>query len=362
MEGLAFFLFIVAAVIALAALLFFSTRQSAQKDTDAAADYAAALNYLVSGDHQMALKKLKDTVRKNTDNLDAYIKIGDLLREDGQIERAIKVHRDLTARTSLTAAEQIQILRSLEEDFEARGSFESALQVIQKIYELRKEDLWALEKELRLCEKSGDWKAAEDVYKKLAKHRGVSENARLASYRVEFGKKLMREGKQKEAREAFREAIKADPTHYAAYAQLSENYLHEDRQQDALEALKKFVQANPDDAVKAFTGMKELLFSIGEFSEIENVYSQVITDSTDNWDAYLALAEIKEKKGDLDRAIELCQQVLQRNPDYHKARASLVRYYHRSGKDHLAVEQALALINAMNQDEELEHQAEPPIK
>ena len=152
--------------------------------------------------------------------------------------------------------------------------------------------------------------------------------------------------KPKEAREAFRQAIKTDQSYYPAYHELSENYIQENRPADALEVLKKFAQTNPDEAAKAFSQIKELLFTIGEFGEIENVYNQVIADSPENWDAYLALAEIKEKKGELEGAIELCKQILHKNPDVQKAREYLVRFYHRQGNDRLAVEQALAIFNS----------------
>lgn len=351
MENIFYFILSLFVVIVLAGLLFLLTKKPGRAESDAAADYAAGLNYLVSGDDQMALRKLKDAVRKDTTNVDAYIKIGDILRNHGEVERAIKVHRDLTARASLTPAQQLLVFRSLTIDYEAIGAYDAALETLQRIFEIKKDDLWAREKELRLNELKKDWQKAEEVYRKLAKLKGEKSNARLASYRVEFGRQLTRAGKAKEAREAFRQAIKIDQTYYPAYVELSENYLQENRLQDALNILKRFVQTNPEAASKAFARIRELLFRIGEFGEIENVYQQVISNSTDNWEAYLALAEIKEKKGELNSAIDLCQQILQRNPDFSKAREHLVRYYHRLGDDSSAVEQALALINFKSSNE-----------
>jgi lipopolysaccharide biosynthesis regulator YciM len=349
MESLLYFLLVVFVVIIFSAILFFTTRSPARRETDAAADYAAGLNYLVSGESGLALEKLKDAVRKNTENVDAYLKIGDLLRESGHVDQAIKIHRDLTARTSLSLAQQLLILRSLEADFECKNAYDSALKIIEKIYELKKDDLWAREKELQIHEAKKDWEQAEAVYRKLIRQKNKSDESKLASYRVEVGRQLMNAQKAKEAREAFRQAIKTDKKYFPAYLELSENYVAEDRPADALNVLKKFVQANPDDAANAFGKIGELLFTIGEFGEIENVYSQVISNSPENWDAYLALADIKDKKGEIEAAIELCQQILQKNPDYQKARGYLVRYYHRQGNDGFAVEQALALINTLNE-------------
>lgn len=346
MESVLYFFIVILAIALLAALLFFTLRSPSNRESDAAGDYAAGLNYLVSGEENLALEKLKSAVRKNTDNIDAYIKIGDILRESGKIDQAIKVHRDLTARTSLTLAQQLMILRSLEADFEAKQAYDSALKVLEKIYELKKDDVWAREKELQIHEAQENWEKAEAVYRKLAKQKDQTDTKKLASFRVEIGRHCTKSGKNKDARDAFRQAIKIEPSYYPAYHELSENYLREDRPSDALNILKKFAQTNPDEAAKAFEKIRELLFTIGEFGEIENVYSQVISDSPDNWEAYLALAEIKEKKGEMEGAIELCQQILHKNPDSKKAREQLVRFYHRQGNDRLAVEQALAIFNA----------------
>ncbi len=339
------FIVIVLVVILLAALVFFVTRRPERREDDAAADYAAGLNYLVSGDLNLALRKLKDAARKDTNNIDAYIKIGDILRSMGHLDQAIKVHRDLTARSSLTPVQRLQILRALVQDYEARERYDLALQMVQKILAIKKDDLWAKEKELQLLEASGEWEKAADIYKKLSKLKDDFRKSRLALYKVEQGKKVRQAGDEKQSRVHFREAIKIDPKCAAAYLELSDSYLRENRPQEAIRALEKFMAAAPEKADLAFSRAKELLFKIGEFGEIENVYQEVIQRSPENWAAYLALAEIKEKKGELDQAVNLCQQILQKNPDYRPAREYLIRYFHRSGKDQLAVEQALALIN-----------------
>lgn len=341
-----FYPLLVLGLLILASILFFFSRRPRRSGQDAAADYAAGLNYMVSGDLQMALRKLRDAVRKDTERIDAYLKIGDILRELGNHDQAIKVHRDLTARLNLDPVQHVQILRALVLDYAAKKSYEQALGVIQQIFALKKDDLWAREKELQLYEELGDWNRAAESYKRLSKIKDGVQKSRLALYRVEMGKKLARAGNERDARATFREAMKLDPRCAAAYLEMSESYIREQRPQDALNTLKKFLQAAPEKAALAFESIKELLFTIGEFGEIENVYNQVIARSPENWRAYLALAEIKDKKGELDEAISLCQTILQRNPDYTPARECLVRYYHRSEKTNLAIEQALALINS----------------
>ncbi len=345
MDSFGYFMLIVFGVVVLAGIIFFTMRKSDNEDNSAAADYAAGLNYLVSGDRTMALKKLREAARKNTENVDAYIKIGDILRDGGHVEQAIKVHGDLVVRTNLNTAEQMLILRSLEADFEAKDHYDAALKILEKIYKLQKNDLWAREQELRIHETRKDWKKAEEVYRLLAKQKNLNDSSKIAAYRVETGRQFLADGKKKDAREAFKDAIKVDAGHYPAYSELCEIFVGEDKKDDAYQTLVKFVETNPDNAAQAFKRMQELRFEIGDYGQIESVYENVITKSPENWEAYLALADIKDKKGEYDQAIQLSREVIGKKPEFQKAKESLVRYLHNSGNDKAAVEQALALFD-----------------
>ncbi len=345
MEELKILIITLLGVMVLAGLSFVSWRRKPKKGNDASADYAAGLNYLLAGDAAMALRKFRDAVQKDTTNIDAYLKIGDILRENGKISQGIKIHRDLTARTTLTDVQRMQVFRSLVADYENSNRPDLALKMINKIWEIKQDDLWAKEKQLQIFERLEQWEDAASAYKSLSKIKGSSDESKLASYRIKQGQKYAAENKGKDARLAFREAIKIDARATEAYIGLSDSYIQENRPQDALNALKKLTENASDKASCAFQQIKDLLYQIGEFGEIENIYNQVIAKSPENWEAYMQLAKLKVKKGHLDQAIEICQNVLQLNPDYKPAREQLIRYYHRDGKALLAVEQALALID-----------------
>src|SRR5436309_3519735 len=62
------------------------------------APYKRAITCLIRGDQDGALRYLKDTVRQDTDNVEAYIWLGDLLRTRGEAERALAIHRELSVR------------------------------------------------------------------------------------------------------------------------------------------------------------------------------------------------------------------------------------------------------------------------
>jgi len=339
-----FSLFTVALVGGL--LLYLQRLRNAKKPMEEAAhDFAAGLNYLVGGDRALALQKFREVVRRDTNNVDAYVKIGDILRDAGNHERAVKVHRDLLVRTNLTHHQQIQILRSLAKDYEVAGKHEMALQSVQKILAIHRSDLWALDLEVQLYERLKQWDKAFESCEALGEARGESQGARLAHYLIQEGKQLAEQNNQKAGRVKFREALKFDPQVPEAYINIADSYLREERPEDALETLKKFIEKNPGKASLVFTRIKDILYNIGEFGEIENIYNSIIEEYPDNKEARLALAEIYEKKGEINRAIQLCVDVLEKDGKYKPARRMLVAYYHKKGDDRRAVEHALKYVN-----------------
>lgn len=342
------FLGIVVLVVALvgAALFYFYRIRSGKKPLEEAAnDYAAGLNYLVGGDRILALQKFREVVRRDTNNIDAYIKIGDILRDAGHFERAAKVHRDLLVRSNLPSHQQVQILRGLAKDYEAAGKNELALQAVQRILAISRNDPWARELEMQLYEKLQQWSEAYEACEALGKARGERQDGRLAHYLLQEGLQLAEQRNEKAGRVKFREAMKIDPQSPEAYIHLADSYMREERPEDALETLKKFIDRNPQKAALAFTRIKDILFTIGEFGEIENIYRSIIEEYPDNMDAHLALAEIYEKKGELNRAIQLCLEVLEKDNHNASARRMLVAYYHKKGDDRRAVDHALKYLN-----------------
>lgn len=335
---------LLAVVLLGVAIIYYVSRNTQRHHHDAAAHYSAGLSYLLSGEARQALQKFRDAVRLDTNLLDAYLKIGDILREHGNLEKAIKIHRDLTVRYSLTNTQRIDVLRSLVKDYQVSGQYDQALAVIQQILSLNHNDLRARQMELALHERRRDWDKAIAAFEKLNRIRGELQNGRVALYRVQKGLQLTQTGREKDARASFREALKIDPQCTPAYLYLTDSYLREERLDDAFETLQKFLKQVPQHAPLAFERLKEILFHIGEFGKIESIYNHFIEEHPDQKEAYLALAEIHEKKGELNRAIQLCQTVLENDPHDKPARRRLVVYFHKKGDTRRAIEQALQLI------------------
>ncbi len=344
MEASIILLFIIlSATVALVAILAFRKKPEHPAEISGN-NYAEGLNLLLAGDRSGALNKFKETVKHDSRNIDAYLKIGDIFRGFEQVEKAINVHKYLTVRKNLTKKQHNLILNSLALDYIASKEYEKALQVIDNVLEIVKDVPWAHQMKFDIYESNQNWGKAFQAYKEMMRKDNTLKSTKLAYCRVQEALKLLKNEKNKEAFTKFKEAIKIDSTYAPGYIYLADFYESEGNQSAALETLREFVDKVPAQSHLAFGRLRDILFEGGIYGEIENLYKEIIDKQPDNFVAYLALAENYEKKGELNMAIEVCEQVIERDPDNKAAQKYLVRFYHEKGQDEEALKIAIQLL------------------
>ncbi len=300
-------------------------------------EYIAGLNHMINGENDKALEHLRKTVRLNTDLIDAYIKIGDILRVQGHADQAVKVHRDLLVREELSDHKRIAIYKSLALDYQQLGSYSQAVDACEQVLSMNKNSQWTKDMLLSVYEEMGDWRNAFALFKKSDKNSKDNKNRILACYKVEEGLSLAALKKEHEARLCFREAIKLDKACAGGYQELADSYIREDRLKDALAALKQLIQRAPEQAYLAFSRLKHVLFDMGQFSEIERLYVDLMKTNPDVIEAYIGLSDLLEKKGELLQAIDVCKKAMEKDDSRLELKIMLIRLRSKLGmKDQAA--------------------------
>lgn len=311
-------------IVVFVIISLFHKRKPRNQHADA---YIQGLNALIDGDKQSALEHLKLAALQRPDNVVAYLRIGDILRESGKFLGAIKIHKQLDVRNGLNKTEKVQINQALINDYLAAGNYEKALESALKLQTLDKRDLWTLEKLLECYENLNQWENAFILKQKIIKLTGEKDPKVLALFKVRQTAVYLEEDQEKEARACFKETLKQDEKCAPAYIQFAEYYIKNGRQGEALKLLKKFILKVPNYAYLAFDRIQELLFETGHFREIETIFLEAHQKYPDNKNTTLALAHIYEKKGHLDDAIELYNQIIEKYPKAFPVWYALVRAY-----------------------------------
>lgn len=267
--------------------------------------YAEGLNYIVNGDYNKAIRKLKFVVARDTDNVDAYIKLGLAYRRRGNPRNALVIHRNLLYRESLTKEQRLEIFRNLVEDFEGLNDKQSAVEWCERIIEIDKRNRWAINKLWDLYPAIGEWDKAIELLKSFPQKDKGRVKRRSAIYRTAEGLKLLEDGKYHESRLVFKKAIKYDVSCEAPYFYIAESYFKEGRIQDALVWWEKYLDISPDKSSFLLKRLEKALFELGNFDKVGNLYERLVERIPDDVRIVISLAMFYEKKGKLDEAGEI---------------------------------------------------------
>jgi lipopolysaccharide biosynthesis regulator YciM len=320
-------LFVLGLVIVLWLLWIWARRNTRRRVVTPDDAYTLALSALIAGNRRLALVQLKEAVQHSSDNLDAYIRLGDLLRESGQIEKALSIHRDLTVRPRLPAGGRARILESLTRDYLAAGRFEEAGQSAERLRHTDPSNRFAFRALQEVAESLRDWPRAIKVVEDRSRLEGQKDKALLARYHGFVGGEEVEAGESKEARRRFEEALKLDPDCLLALLYLGDLEVAGGRPEKAVELWKELAERSPAHGEFVFDRLERAYFEMGQFEEVVVFYRELLhrADREDSVPALLALAEILRRKGNLDDAGSLIQEALEIEPENARAHRLLVK-------------------------------------
>ena len=309
--------------------------------------YTAGLDLMVMGHLQQAYQNFRLVVKQDTDHIHAYLKLGQVAREGGNTLQALKIHSGLVNRT-LTPYERVELYKNLALDHYAAGELKAAIQNADHILELDRKNEWALAHLVIYHRELGNWDKAGQY---LAQHQKVStkpDTRRLGLYKIQEGRILLKDGDFSGARQRFEQALKIENGLGAAHYFLGHSFVLESDQiysrTDELEskfgrgasdqkeyqkaidnargvlakALPHWVQfchLEPEDSWLVLAKLKDALFALDRYQEIEGILRQILAADPDNVEALASLADYYHHRGENREAMELIESVLEKDPD-----------------------------------------------
>jgi lipopolysaccharide biosynthesis regulator YciM len=223
------------------------------------------------------------------------------------------------------------VLRQLAQDYLDLEDVNTAERALKEIIALDSRDRWAHVTLLQLQEQARNWDDAFHTADQMLRLEGNKSKKPLARYKFEMGQQLYRKREYHKARIIFKEAIGLDPTYVPAYLAIGDSYNEEDRSEDAVTFWNKMITAVPEKGHLVIDRLKKTLFDLGRFGEIVAICENILEHDPKNVQSRRTLAEIQQKKGDLNAAAELLQAVLDDRPDDIDSVVELCRIYLEKG-------------------------------
>jgi lipopolysaccharide assembly protein B len=272
--------------------------------------YMLGLNFLVDNQVDQAIDELTQATSFDTDALEIQMILGNLYRQKGQVGRAINIHQALLQRPDLTKLEQAYVLLCLGLDFRHGGFVDRALEAFQEVLRLDSRNRYALVNLQKLYEDQHQWADALRVREQVVKidaGRHPDDQQILGFLRNEMGVEAQRAGNGAVAARSFADAIDVDARTVPAYLNLGDARERDGNLAGAVDAWERLVKAVPERAHFAF-------------DRLERAYGQM---------------------GASQRFVELCQRLIDRDPQGWRARLALARHLAAAGRHRAAFDQLL---------------------
>ena len=313
------FIFLLILVIALVISFFFYYKKKPILKNNSNKLYTEALNMLVRGDSENAIRLLRDVVKQDTNHLDAYLQLGDILRQEGNSQNAIKIHQSLTVRPGLDEKLQIQIHQSLAKDYLSLNETSLAIKEAEMILSIDKKESWATEFLLDLAEKNHNWGQAAQLIKTLEKNNSSDIN-RFARFKVYEGMEKFENDDRKGSEQCFNKAISLAPNFGLPHLHLGNLFSENRNLVKALEHWEQYALLDTENGSTIYSKIEAALFDLGRFSEVEKFYQRALKNNPKNLDALAKIANVLEEKGERQKALELVEDALNLHEDSIKLR------------------------------------------
>ena len=280
--------------------------------------YMLGLNFLVANQIDPAIEELSIAAEAAGDPLEIHLILGNLYREKGQVGRAIQEHQQLLQRPHLRKLEHANVLLCLGLDYKHGGFVDRALEAFSEVLRLDPQNRYAMSNLEKLHEEQHQWTDAYAMRQKLAARDKPEQQARhrsiLAFLENEIGLAALKRAEYAEAARRFEAAIDLDPANAPAYLNLGDVLLAQNDTPGAVAAWERLIGTSPERAYLAFSRLEAAYARMNNPSGFAALCRRLISASTQEWRARLALARYLTAHHQAADALELLFEALAINP------------------------------------------------
>ena len=215
-----------------------SKRDEAQRSASENA-FMRGISHLMADHTDQAIEEFTKAVTLNSDTVETYVVLGNLFRQKGEIERAVRIRQSIIARPNLDSSVHLQAMYDLGLDYKKGGLFNRAAEAFDEVLKSDPRHVEAARQIATLYEEMRDWERAFESRKRLDKLTHSDSREVMAHYKTEHGKELVASGSLDRAEEAFGQAIHVSKNCLDAYLHLGDLELARGRTRRALGVWKK---------------------------------------------------------------------------------------------------------------------------
>lgn len=290
---------IIAFFIILILGLSLTGRSEKKKDSQL---YIDALEDIVENNNRKAMEKLKKVIDGDPSNSEAYLYLGNLLRKQGAIDKAIKIHKNLEVNPGLNIKTETKVKNALLKDYMMTENWSKAVNLAEELYRIEAKDEEIAKSLLKIYEKLGDWQNAYRIARTI-----FTEKKELAHYSTYLGSMIMKNDVNT-AKKYITKGIKEDIS-YANFL-YGKILIDEEKTDRGISYLKKSISQEPEKASIYLPEISDIMYKSGEFSVFEPYIKKLYEENPRNLKVLENYVSILKKKGETEEVESLLSEAL----------------------------------------------------
>lgn len=171
-----------------------------------------ATQYLISGNKDLAIKEFLNAVDINRETIETYFALGGLFRSNGEIEKAISIHRSLIARENINESTRLRALKELAVDFDKGGFVDKAIETYRDVLRINRDQYEVIQALCRIYEDTGDWDQAYNYRIMLSKVAHENQAETVSHILVQKAKASFDQGNWSRCHEDLDDAFRFAPS------------------------------------------------------------------------------------------------------------------------------------------------------
>lgn len=274
--------------------------------------YVAGLNYLLSDESDKAVDLFIQLLEVDSETIETHLSLGNLFRQRGEVDRAIKIHQNLVTR-QLTREQRQLALQELARDFLAAGLLDRAEALWNELCDDSDYEETALAQLLIIHQQLRDWDKAIDVAVRLQKFQGKKLAEPISHFYCEQAESALREGDKPAGLAKFKRALSVNPACARASLRLAELAMAAGEYEQASKDLLRVFEQDIDFASEAIPSLNECYQRLGRAHDLIPLLEQAVEDHA-GVSVTTALAKLVEERDGLSQARALVLRQLRRHP------------------------------------------------
>lgn len=314
-----------------AAYGWYMGRRGAQQDKQQEAsrlsrDYVTGVNFLLSNQQDKAVDLFLEMLKEDSGTVEAHLTLGNLFRQRGEVDRAIRIHQTLMESASLNYDQRLLAVQQLGRDYMAAGLYDRAEDMFSQLIDETDYRISALQQLLQIHQATSDWQKAIDVAEKLVKFGKDTQRTEIAHFYCELALLSMGSDSLDKGLALLKKGAAADKNCARTSIMMGRIFMEKGEYTRAAETLTRVIEQDSELVSETLDMLQTCYRELDKTDEWQSFLRRCVEENV-GASAELMLAEVLQQKDGAESAQVYINRQLQRHPT--------MRVFHRLMDYHL---------------------------